>query len=286
MSDSERPAAYQPPKMPVVRSVSPDDIRASLKAGISDFARAPQFGLFFGGIYTAGGLLILASLTLFDQTWMIIPIAIGFPLIGPFVAVGLYEVSRRLAAGKPLSWREILLVVVNQRERQLGWMAFVVLFIFWIWIYQVRTLVAVFFGFKAFSSLRAFLEIVTTTQEGVGFLAVGTVVGAVLACVLFSVTVVSMPLLLDRDVDFVTAMITSIKAVVKNPVVMLGWGVVVTIPGHGRDDSGLSRHHHRAPDPGARDLASLRARDRTGGVIPICCHAGVLRCPCGEAERT
>lgn len=228
MSSEEQPAPYQPPPMPVVNTVTSADIAAALKSGVNDFFRAPLFGLFFGGIYAAGGVFILVSLTMFEMTWMIIPVAIGFPLIGPFVAVGLYEVSRRLTAGAPLKWREILLVVLNQRERQLGWMAFVVLFIFWIWIYQVRTLVAVFFGFKPFSSLADFLVILTTTQHGFGFLAVGTVVGAFLACALFSVTVISMPLLLDRDVDFVTAMITSVKTVLKNPVAMLGWGVIVT----------------------------------------------------------
>ena len=133
-------AAYRPQALPEVRAIAPGDVLFALKAGGADFLRAPWFGLFFGGIYAAGGLLILASLTLFDMPWMILPVAIGFPLVGPFVAVGLYEVSRRLAAGQPLQWRGVLLTVFRQRDRQIGWMAFVVLFIFWIWIYQVRLL--------------------------------------------------------------------------------------------------------------------------------------------------
>jgi uncharacterized membrane protein len=228
MNSSGQPAAHAPAKLPEVREVTPGDILAALQAGISDFFRAPWFGLFFGGIYAAGGLLILASLTVFDMPWMILPVAIGFPLVGPFVAVGLYEVSRRLAAGEPLDAGDILLVVVRQRDRQLGWMAFVVLFIFWIWIYQVRLLLAIFLGFKSFSTIDAFVRIVTTTPEGLGFLGVGTLVGAFLAFVLFSSTVIAMPLLLDSELDFVSAMIVSFKTVFTSPVAMLGWGVVVT----------------------------------------------------------
>ncbi len=215
--------------MPAVRQLSPGDIADCLRAGMSDFLRAPLFGLFFGAVYFAGGLFILAALKLFGMPWMIIPVAIGFPLIGPFVAVGLYEVSRRLAAGMPLAWRDVLTVIVRQRERQLGWMALVVLFIFWIWIYQVRLLLALFLGFKSFSSVGAFLTIVTTTPEGAAFLAVGTAVGAVLAMVLFSATVISIPLLLDREIDFVTAIVTSFRTVIENPVSMLAWGIVVTL---------------------------------------------------------
>ena len=220
---------YQPPKMPEIRPVSLADVRAALRAGVADFARAPLFGLFFGSFYAIGGLLILGALTVFDNAWMIIPIAIGFPLVGPFIAVGLYEVSRPLAAGDLLDWNKVLLSVVRQRERQLGWMAFVVLFIFWIWIYQVRLLLALFFGFKTFSSVGDFITLITSTGEGLAFLFTGTLVGAFLAFVLFSSTVIAMPLLLDRDIDFVSAMITSFKTVFKSPLAMLGWGIIVTV---------------------------------------------------------
>lgn len=229
MSENEQTATYQPPKMPDVRAVSFQTIRECLQAGLRDFLRAPLFGLFFGGIFTLGGLFILLCLTYFQMPWMIIPIAIGFPLIGPFVAVGLYEVSRRLSAGQPLVWRDILLVMFRQRERQLSWMAFVVLFVFWMWIYQVRLLLALFLGFKSMSTIPKFIEVVTTTQEGLLFVAVGTVSGAILSFVLFSATVIAMPLLLDRELDFISAIIVSFKTVLKSPVPMIGWGIVVVV---------------------------------------------------------
>lgn len=215
--------------MPSVRAMTVDDLRACFAQGWSDFRAAPLFGLFFGGIYALGGLLIIQSLFVWDMSWMIYPVAIGFPLIGPFAAVGLYEVSRRLQAGEPLAWNEILSVIRFQGGREMSWMAFVILFIFWMWMYQVRLLVALFLGRLSFTSLDRFVEIVTTTGEGIAFLMVGHVVGAVLSLILFSITVCSIPMLLERNVDFVTAMITSVKVVLASPVVMLGWGVVVTL---------------------------------------------------------
>lgn len=212
---------------PLVRAITLDDVKQSLAEGWADFRAHPGFGLFFGGIYMAGGLLILALLTRLGAPWMIIPLAIGFPLLGPFVAVGLYEVSRRRRIGEPVTRKGVLAQVFHQRERQLGWMAFVVMFIFWIWVYQVRLLFALFLGFKSFSSWDRFVEIVLSTPEGWGFLGVGTIVGAFLATVLFSTTVIALPMLAEREVDFVTAMITSVAAVVKNPLPMLGFGFVV-----------------------------------------------------------
>jgi len=229
MGDTAQAEAYRPPKLPKVQTVTASDVRAALKAGVQDFVRAPQFGLFFGGIYALGGLFILACLYVFDMPWMIIPVAIGFPLVGPFVAVGLYEVSRRRAAGTPVTWREVLFVVLQQHRRELGWMCFVVLFVFWIWIYQVRILLAIFLGYSNFSSIWDFLEIITTTTEGLGFIGVGTLVGGFLSLVLFSATVIAMPLLLDREVDFISAMIVSFKTVLSNPMTMIGWAIVIVV---------------------------------------------------------
>lgn len=222
-------AAQRPGALPAVAALSVSDLRQCLFEGMSDFARAPVYGIFFGAVFALAGLAIVAALTWWQIPWLIYPFAIGFPLIGPFAAAGLYEVSRRLETGQPLSWGTVLPVVWAQRGRELSWMAFVMLFVFWIWMYQIRLLVALFLGRLSFSTLDRFLTIVFTTTEGWIFLAVGHVVGAAISLGLFSITVISIPLLMERNIDFVTAMITSIKTVAASPVVLLGWGVVVTV---------------------------------------------------------
>ena len=223
----ETPTVTPRPPAVKINTISLADVRAALAAGWRDFLTAPLIGLFFGGIYAAGGIAIFLLLSVYHEPWWIIPIAVGFPLIGPFVAVGLYEASRRLAAGQPLHFGEILTVILAQRKRQVAWMAFVVLFIFWMWLYEVRMLLAIFLGFKSFSSIDAFLQVVTTTPEGIGFLAMGTGVGAFISFVLFCTTVVAIPLLLDRDLDLITAIIYSFKAVFQNPAAMIGFGITV-----------------------------------------------------------
>jgi uncharacterized membrane protein len=214
---------------PVVRKIGVHDIAEAFAAGLRDFQRAPGYGLLFGAVYAAGGILLVLLATLLHMAYLIYPLAAGFALLGPFVATGLYEVSRRLELGQPLSFAGICGVIFAQGRRELGWMAFVTLFIFIIWMYQVRLLLALFLGFNAFSSLGEFLTILITTPEGLLFLLIGNVIGAVLALVLFSLTVVSFPLLLDRDLDFITAMITSVRAVVVSPVPMIGWAAIVVM---------------------------------------------------------
>lgn len=228
MTTSEESVAFTPrPPAVKINTISFADVKAALAAGWRDFLKAPLIGLFFGGIYAAGGIAIFLLLKVYHEPWWIIPIAVGFPLIGPFVAVGLYETSRRIAAGEPLNFGEILTVILAQRKRQVAWMAFVVLFIFWMWLYEVRMLLAIFLGFKSFSSIPAFIDIVTSTPEGIGFLAVGTGVGAAISFVLFCTTVVGIPLLLDRELDLITGIIYSFKAVLQNPVPMIGFGILV-----------------------------------------------------------
>jgi len=214
---------------PVVMALGLADVRQSLLLGVSDFVCAPRFGLFFGAIFAVTGIVITLALTRWHMPWMIYPFAIGFPLVGPFAAAGLYEVSRRLQHRMPLEWGVVLAVVWAQRRREMAWMAFTMLFFFWVWMYQVRLLMALFLGRASYATLERFTELVFTTPQGWLFLAVGHAVGAGLALALFSLTVVSMPLLLDREYDFITAMITSVRAVLASPVVMLGWGVIVTL---------------------------------------------------------
>ncbi len=215
-------------RMPEVNRIGWDDVLEALQLGASDFRRAPQFGLFFGGVYAAGGWAMAWLLAVAEAPWLMLPLALAFPLIGPFVAVGLYDVSRRLDRAEPLRWRDVLGVVFEQRRRELGWMAFVILFICFIWFYQIRTITVIFLQNMSFSSVAGFLDVVLGSAAGIVYLAVGTAVGTFLALVLFSVTVVSIPLLLERDRDFITAMITSVKAVAASPGPMLGWGLVVT----------------------------------------------------------
>ena len=212
-----------------VREIHYADIKECLLNGLADFAKAPLFGLFFGGFFTLAGIVIVSFLYFVEKSWMIYPMLAGFPLIGPFAAVGLYEVSRRISNNSPLVWKEVLGVVLEQKNREIPWMAFVILFVFWIWMYQVRLLIALILGRMSFSSFTEFFEIITGSMQGWAFIIVGHIVGACFSLFLFSVTVVALPLLLERNVDFITAMITSVKTVIKSPVVMLSWGVFVTL---------------------------------------------------------
>jgi uncharacterized membrane protein len=95
------------------------------------------------------------------------------------------------------------------------------------WLYEVRMLLAIFLGFQSFSSIDAFIQVITTTPEGIGFLIVGTGVGAFISFVLFCTTVVGIPLLLDREIDLITAIIMSFKAVFQNLGPMIGWGILI-----------------------------------------------------------
>lgn len=215
--------------MPKVNKVTAGDITASLKAGFSDFLARPFMSGFFGLFYAAFGIAFVWSLVWLDKIWMIIPAAVGFPLVAPFAAAGLYEMSRRLQRGESFGWSDILTVMANQRKRELGWMAFVTLFIFWVWIYQVRLWLAIILQDASFSNFDGFLNTVFFTAEGWTFLAIGTCVGAFLSAVLFTVTVVAMPMLLDRETNFVSAMLTSIRVVTENPVVMLTWAAIISV---------------------------------------------------------
>lgn len=201
-------------------------IGVALKGGIRDFLNAPMFGLFFSAVYVAGGMALWAVYVAAGRELWLIPVAVGFPLLAPFAAVGLYEVSRRLEAGEALAWPRILSVVFAQKDRQMPSMAMVVLLLFMFWVFVAHTIFALFMGLQAMTNVTSSLALLT---EGNGplMLAVGTLIGAGFAGVLFSITVVGLPLLLEREVDFISAIIVSFRAVFANLAVMILWGLVI-----------------------------------------------------------
>ncbi|MFC2969827.1 DUF2189 domain-containing protein [Acidimangrovimonas pyrenivorans] len=223
MSDTHAAPAAQ---VPEIRLLGITDLAESLQAGWNDFRAAPVYGLFFSAVYVIGGLVMLWLLAVWGAIWVSLPAAAGFPILGPFIAVGLYEVSRRLETGAPLSWRAVLGVVFRQKDRQIPSMAAVIVIFFLFWNFLSHMIFALFLGLQVMTNVSSSLG-VFLTANGLMMLGFGTAVGAVFAGVLFSITVVSLPLLLDREVDFVTAMIASFSCVLANPAVMLIWAALV-----------------------------------------------------------
>ncbi|ETX16341.1 membrane protein [Roseivivax halodurans JCM 10272] len=206
------------------RRLSLADIAAILRAGLSDFAAAPQFGLFFSAVYVALGLgLWQLGAGLFVWT---LTATLAFPMMAPFLAVGLYEVSRRREAGERPTFEAVLGVVWRQSERQIPWAGAVILIYTLFWSFLAHMLFALFMGPSAMmgppGDLATYLS-----GDGLRMIAVELAVGAVLAFLLFALTAVSLPMLLDREVDFVTAMRRSVRLVRANPAVMLVWAAII-----------------------------------------------------------
>lgn len=210
---------------PQVAKLTVNDLVEVIGAGIRDFRAAPKYGLFFAGLYAAAGWTIIALLFHFGLPYFAYPLAMGFALIAPFAAVGFYAVSDHLHSGKALSWGGVFASVREAARRDLRWMALVTGFALVIWMDIAAFL---FFGLMGFSSFGAdFFDMLFTTPTGIVFLLLGNLTGAVIALAVFSISAVSFPMLYERDVDFVTAMTTSVRLVIANPVRLIVWCVVI-----------------------------------------------------------
>ena len=213
-----------------VRGVSINDIIDSLGAGMQDFRRAPWIGLFFGGLFAVAGWLLVALLWQFGMPYLAYPLAMGFALVAPFAAVAFYAVSAKLEKGEAVTLGGVVSAVREAGQRDLRWMALVTGFGLVIWMDIAAFL---FFGLMGFQSFGPdFLEKLLTTPTGLVFLFVGNAAGALIAMTIFSISVVSFPMLYDRDIDFVTAMTTSVRVVVASPLAMIVWcGLIALLIG-------------------------------------------------------
>ena len=205
-----------------IQTVSVDDLLEVLALGLRDFKAAPAYGLFFSGIFAVGGWLLILMLVQFDLPFLVYPLAAGFGLIAPFIASGFYVVSSQLEKSAPLSWSIVFGTVKSMFGRDFGWMALVTGFSLFIWMDIAALLSFGFMGAQLFS-FAELLDIILTTPVGWAFLIIGNTVGALIAFGVFSYSVISIPMLFDRDIDFITAMITSVRLVKHNPRVMAIW---------------------------------------------------------------
>jgi len=221
------PPPQPAPSPQVVNDLTWGDLAGSLASGWRDFVAMPQFGLFFGGFYVLAGLAIgWVTVTGGELTWLIPAIA-GFPLVAPFIAVGLYEASRRRAAGEVPSWRSVLGALRGNDDDQILSMGVIVFVAFSFWMIVAHAIFAIFMAESGMSAaggdaLAAFL-----TPAGLAMLAVGSAVGAVMAFAFYAITVISLPMLVDRKVDFLTAIFASLKVVRGNFAVTLGWAAII-----------------------------------------------------------
>jgi uncharacterized membrane protein len=218
-----------PSPPPVIGRVKFSDLSAAMSDGFRDFLKAPAFGLFFSAFYAVGGVLIYLELTVRGEELWVIPIGLGFPLLAPFAAVGLYEVSRRLEKGESLDWSAVLGVVFRQKDRQFPSMAMMMIMFFMFWVFVAHLVFALFMGLQSLTNILTSWQDTLLTPNGLTMLAIGTGVGAAMAFVLFSLTVISLPLLLEREIDFISAMICSFQLVLANPLPMLAWGAIVSV---------------------------------------------------------
>lgn len=214
--------------VPPLGSVDFPMLFKALRRARADMRRAPGYGLIFSSVYVAIGWLMVLVTWATGQTYWLIFAAVGFPLLGPFAAVGLYEVSRRLQHGLAMDFYRIFGVVTQQSRRQLPSICAIIVFLFLFWFFLAHLIFALFLGLSTMTNISSSYG-VFLTPNGMVMLGVGTVVGAAFALLLYMITVIALPLLLDREIDFVTAMITSFQMVLHNPVPMLAWAVFIAV---------------------------------------------------------
>jgi uncharacterized membrane protein len=213
--------------LPEVRQIKVADLRDVLVRGLEDFGAYRTDVMFLCLVYPLAGLA-LAWLTFgYELLPLLFPLASGFALIGPVAAVGLYEMSRRREQGIPASWVDAFGAISSPAFGAILVLALLLLAIFLFWLLTATIIYQHTLGPEPPVSTAAFVSDVLTTVAGWTMIVVGIGVGFLFALLVLTISVVSFPLLLDRDVGLVTAVVTSIRAVAANPGPMAVWGLIV-----------------------------------------------------------
>lgn len=215
------------PARPVVRHIAPADLLQALARGLDDFSAMPSHAIFLCVIYPLLGLWLVSIASGYSMLPLAFPLAAGFALIGPFAAIGLYELSRRREAGLDTTTVHAFDVRYSPSLGAIILLGLLLMAIFLIWLAVAEAIYVATFGYAAPSSIVQFIDDVFTTRAGWMLIVVGTGVGFLFAVLALTIGAVSFPLLLDRDVGAAVALFTSIRVVVANPLTMALWGFIV-----------------------------------------------------------
>ena len=211
----------------VIRKIEIKDIREALEEGLNDFWAMPSHAAFLGLVYPLCGMVLAYAPSYQNALQLLFPLASGFALVGPFAAVGLYEMSRRRELGLEISWKYAFNVLRSPSIPSIAALGALLLTIFAAWIISSQWLYTALYGPTPPVAFVDFLQQVASTERGWLLISAGCFIGFCFASVTLAVSVVSFPVLLDRDAGALTAVATSIKTVLKNPVPMALWGLIV-----------------------------------------------------------
>lgn len=225
------------PLPPVVPPIAPErvnyrrDLPISaafgwLRAGARDLATQPASSLAYGLVVLLISLSVVLGMRLIGWDQVLFPAFAGFMVVGPIIAVGLYEKSRRLAKNEPVTLSAMIFVKANSGGQILFTGALLMLLML-LWMRAAVIIYALFFGVTAYPGLTDIVQILMYTPTGWAMLIVGGVIGALFASFAFAISIFSVPMLLDEDIDSFTAMGTSMALAWNNLPVMICWGLIV-----------------------------------------------------------
>lgn len=223
-----RSARIVPDTVPEPRKVGFDAPWKWLAAGWRDLWRSPSIGLAYGAFAVAVALLLVACLALIEALPLFLTLAGGFLLLGPLVAIGLYQTSRQMAQSNSVTLKDVAFAPIGARG-QLAFAGAFLLLMFLVWLRVALLLFMLFIGTNGIPPPSEFLQMLLFTPHGLGLLVVGAAVGALFAAIVFATTVVAIPLLLTKRIDVLTAGAASIKAVLANPKPMALWAILIVV---------------------------------------------------------
>jgi uncharacterized membrane protein len=211
----------------VIRTITLSDLKDCLRLGWEDFKAVPTHAILLALIYPVLGIVLARTVLGYSILPLLFPLAAGFALLGPFVALGFYDLSRRREQGETPTASHAFSVLSSPSIGSMLSFGAMLLVLFFVWLATAQSIYDSTFGYAPAASIPDFFQRVLTTSQGHKLIVIGCGVGFLFALVALCASVVAFPMMLDRHASATDAMLTSLRAVAQNPVPMAAWGLIV-----------------------------------------------------------